>query len=116
MWMNGSRSRRSTPAKARRTGKPSPSNPDGAVVTDRTRRRTVPGAGAGTRGRAVVSSTVMAGIGRAPRVRAQLMWAIARGGTYVSPLQGKLQGRDGRQRPPLPEQRTAREHQRVQRV
>ena len=47
MWMNGSRSRRSTPANARRTGKPSPSKPDGAVVTERTRRRTVPGAGAG---------------------------------------------------------------------
>ena len=31
--MNGSRSARSTPAKARRTGKPSPSNPRGALVT-----------------------------------------------------------------------------------
>src|SRR4051812_31759875 len=62
MWMNGSRSRRSTPAKARRTGKPSPSKPDGAVVTERTRRRTVPGAGTGTRGRVVVSSTVTAGM------------------------------------------------------
>src|SRR4051812_3502276 len=62
MWMNGSRSRRSTPANARRTGKPSPSTPDGAVVTERTRRRTVPGAGRGTRGRTVVSSTVTAGM------------------------------------------------------
>src|SRR5215217_8093976 len=62
MWMNGSRSRRSTPAKARRTGKPSPSKPDGAVVTERTRRRTVPGAGTGTRARVVVSSTVIAGM------------------------------------------------------
>ena len=62
MWMNGSRSRRSTPANARRTGKPSPSKPDGAVVTERTRRRTVPGAGTGTRGRVVVSSTVTAGM------------------------------------------------------
>src|SRR5438270_67615 len=35
--MNGSRSRRSTPAKARRTGKPSPSKPRGEVVTDLTR-------------------------------------------------------------------------------
>src|SRR4051812_12327298 len=62
MWMNGSRSRRSTPAKARRTGKPSPSKPEGAVVTDRVRRRTVRGAGTGTRGRVVVSSTVTAGM------------------------------------------------------
>ena len=62
MWMNGSRSRRSTPAKARRTGNPSPSKPDGAVVTERVRRRTVPGAGTGTRARVVVSSTVTAGM------------------------------------------------------
>src|SRR4051794_36536101 len=62
MWMNGSRSRRSTPAKARRTGKPSPSKPEGAVVTVRVRRRTVPGAGRGTRARVVVSSTVTAGM------------------------------------------------------
>src|ERR1700709_711278 len=62
MWTSGSRSRRSTPANARRTGKPSPSKPDGAVVTDRTRRRTVRGAGSGTRGRAVGSSTVTAGM------------------------------------------------------
>ena len=38
MWMNGSRSATSTPANARRTGKPSPSNPFGAVVTERTGR------------------------------------------------------------------------------
>ena len=34
MWMNGSRWRWSTPANARRTGNPSPSNPAGAVVTE----------------------------------------------------------------------------------
>ena len=34
MWMKGSRSRLDTPAKARRTGNPSPSKPLGAVVTD----------------------------------------------------------------------------------
>ena len=38
MWMNGSSSARLTPANARRTGKPSPSVPRGAVVTDRTGR------------------------------------------------------------------------------
>ena len=38
MWMNGSRSAEWTPANARRTGKPSPSTPLGAVVTDRTGR------------------------------------------------------------------------------
>src|SRR2546421_99394 len=38
MWTNGSRSRIPTPAKARVTGKPSPSNPLGPVVTDRTGR------------------------------------------------------------------------------
>ncbi len=60
-WMNGSRSRRSTPANARRTGNPSPSNPLGAVVTDRT-GRAVPWAGATILGRTVGSSTVMAGM------------------------------------------------------
>src|SRR5271165_2077404 len=38
MWTKGSRSRRLRPAKARRTGKPSPSNPLGAVVTEVTAR------------------------------------------------------------------------------
>ena len=36
MWMNGSWSAAATPAHARCTGKPSPSNPVGAVVTERT--------------------------------------------------------------------------------
>src|SRR3984957_21289371 len=63
MWMNGSSWRRSTPAKARRTGKPSPSNPDGAVVTETTGRSTVVAAsGSLTRGRTRMSSTVTAGM------------------------------------------------------
>ena len=40
---------RSTPAKARRTGNPSPSKPDGASVTDTTGRSGAVGAGAGRR-------------------------------------------------------------------
>src|SRR5690606_7724576 len=63
MWTNGSRSARDTPAKARRTGKPSPSSPLGAVVTCRTGRcSTVAGSGAGMRGRVRVSA-VIAGMG-----------------------------------------------------
>src|SRR5262245_11220162 len=63
MWMNGSRSRRSTPAKARRTGNPSPSNPLGAEVTERTGRSvTTAGSGTATRGRTVTSLTVTAGM------------------------------------------------------
>src|SRR5215210_6385292 len=60
MWMKGSRSARSTPAKARRTGKPSPSNPLGALVMPRTPRST-PGPTT-MRGRTVRSGTVMAGM------------------------------------------------------
>src|SRR5689334_9922927 len=64
MWMNGSRSFRSTPAKARRTGKPSPSYPLGAVVTDFTARsRATAGSGWWMRGSTVMSLTVTAGIG-----------------------------------------------------
>ena len=63
MWMKGSRYRRSTPAKARRTGKPSPSNPAGALVTDSTGR---PVTDAGSvdpmLGNAPTSSTVTAGM------------------------------------------------------
>src|SRR4051812_1425989 len=87
MWMNGSRSRRSTPAKARRTGKPSPSKPDGAVVTDRVRRRTVPGAGSGTRGRVVVSSTVTAGIAGLLELRVQPVRTVARRAAGIFPRQ-----------------------------
>src|SRR3954453_22079376 len=62
MWMNGSRSVRSTPANARRTGNPSPSVPDGAVVIDRTGRARVSSAlGATKRGSESVSA-VMAGM------------------------------------------------------
>ncbi len=61
--MNGSRSVRLTPAKARRTGNPSPSSPAGAVVTDLTgRSRPATGSGGGTRGSANTFSTVTAGI------------------------------------------------------
>src|SRR5215471_21756885 len=67
MWMNGSSRARSTPAKARRTGKPSPSNPDGAVVTDATgRSATAVASGSGTRGRTRMSSTVTAGMTTPP--------------------------------------------------
>src|SRR5450631_1157659 len=63
MWMNGSRARRSTPANARRTGNPSPSRPDGAVVTESTgRSRSMAGSVNGTRGNANGFSTVTAGI------------------------------------------------------
>ena len=51
----------STPANARRTGKPSPSKPCGAVVMLFTVRAREPGA-AVTRGRIVISLTVTAGI------------------------------------------------------
>jgi hypothetical protein len=51
------------PAKARRTGKPSPSNPEGAVVTDRTGRSTdASGSGSVIAGSLRGSATVMAGI------------------------------------------------------
>ena len=63
--MNGSSSIKSTPAKARRTGNPSPSKPCGAVVTLFTRRarlaapfNPIP---ASTRGKTVISLTVTAG-------------------------------------------------------
>src|SRR5688572_25406570 len=62
MCTNGSRVASSTPAKARRTGKPSPSNPVGAVVTERTGRCTASKVGEASRGRATVSA-VTAGIG-----------------------------------------------------
>src|SRR6266705_5186950 len=52
---------RSTPANARRTGKPSPSSPLGAVLTPSTGRSTAAGAGSGSRGRVSVSA-VTAGI------------------------------------------------------
>src|SRR5205807_579081 len=51
MWTNGSRSARSTPAKARRTGNPSPSKARGAVVTERTGRGRASAPGAGIFGR-----------------------------------------------------------------
>src|SRR5262245_35789845 len=84
MWMNGSSSRRSTPAKARRTGNPSPSNPLGADVTERTGRSvTTAGSGTSTRGRTVTSLTVTAGICWPP-VGEQLKNKLP-GGTAASP-------------------------------
>src|SRR4029077_610368 len=61
MWTNGSRSRIPTPAKARVTGKPSPSNPLGPVVTDRTGRSVSPSVAGFRRGNVKVSA-VTAGI------------------------------------------------------
>src|SRR4051812_22984684 len=61
--MNGSSSGMVTPANARRTGKPSPSYPDGAVVSRVTGRYAVAaGSSCGRRGRTRTSSTVIAGI------------------------------------------------------
>src|SRR3954470_8615976 len=65
-WMNGSSSLSGTPAKARRTGKPSPSKPVGAVVRRRTGRKPAAGSSCGRRGRTRTSSTVMAGISSLP--------------------------------------------------
>src|SRR5689334_16588038 len=62
MWTNGSRWLSGTPAKARRTGKPSPSNPLGAVVTETTLRGWSVGAGAGVCGSTSRLSTVTAGM------------------------------------------------------
>src|SRR6476660_7973846 len=61
MWTNGSRSRIPTPAKARVTGKPSPSDPLGPVVTDRTGRSVSPSVAGFRRGNVKVSA-VTAGI------------------------------------------------------
>src|SRR5688500_11354777 len=61
--MNGSSSDIGTPANARRTGKPSPSNPLGAVMMRLTLRKAAPaGAILGRRGRTRTSSTVTAGM------------------------------------------------------
>src|SRR4051794_32418021 len=62
MWMKGSSARWLTPAKARRTGNPSPSKPFGAVVTASTRRGVASGAACGTRGSVSGFSTVTAGM------------------------------------------------------
>src|ERR1022692_1913181 len=61
--MNGSSARMSTPAKARRTGKPSPSYADGAVVRASTGRSAATArSGSWTRGSTRVSLTVTAGM------------------------------------------------------
>src|SRR5436853_617805 len=65
MSTNGSRSRGSAAANARRTGKPSPSTPCGAVVTPSTGRSCAAnGSGSGIWGSVVMSSTVTAGMSR----------------------------------------------------
>src|SRR3984885_2267056 len=61
MCTNGSRSLRLTPANARRTGNPSPSKPEGAVVTRATGRSPSTG-GTVTRGRTSRLGTVTAGM------------------------------------------------------
>src|ERR1700730_13799958 len=71
MCTNGSSSWGSAPANARCTGKPSPSRPAGAVVTLATgRSRVAVASGQGLCGRAVMSSTVTAGMSGAPRTLA----------------------------------------------
>src|ERR1019366_10470729 len=62
MCTKGSSWARSTPAKARRTGNPSPSKPDGASVTDTTGRSWLAPSGKASRGREQMSSTVTAGM------------------------------------------------------
>src|SRR5580704_17900793 len=62
MWMNGSSSASGTPAKARRTGKPSPSKPAGASVTVFTGRIDERSAGGVMRGSTRLSGTVTAGM------------------------------------------------------
>src|SRR6516162_7925370 len=80
MWMNGSSWARSTPANARRTGKPSPSKPDGAVVTESTgRSAAAAGSGSWTRGSTRMSGTVIAGM------TSPSAWALAFRLTLVVP-------------------------------
>src|SRR5215207_6896924 len=86
MWMKGSSSACDSPAKARRTGKPSPSNPAGAVVTDRTGRSTeLLGSGSATAGSARGFSTVMAGM--APPTTCERKYSVKR--TPASPGQAR---------------------------
>src|SRR6266540_2930617 len=62
MWTKGSRSVRSAPANARRTGNPSPSRPCGASTTSRTGRCRAVSGTPGTRSSFVMSGVVMAGM------------------------------------------------------
>src|SRR6266498_6137670 len=87
MCTNGSSARRSTPAKARRTGKPSPSRPEGAVVTEITGRSAAWGPGSGTRGRAMVS-LVTAGIVRPPVLRSGCRNRLCQSWLRVQPSRG----------------------------
>ena len=82
---NGSRAARSTPAKARRAGKPSPSRPDGAVVTDTTGRSRAAGSRWGTRARTMVSA-LMAGM--TAHERAQVARSLGQAGPEAGRLEG----------------------------
>ena len=62
MCTNGSSRSRPTPANARRTGNPSPSKPEGAIVTEVTFRSATLPMGSGTLGRTRMFSTVTAGM------------------------------------------------------
>src|SRR5881394_4096104 len=96
MWMYGSSRARSTPAKARRTGKPSPSNPDGAVVTDATGRSAAAvGSGSGTRGRTRMSSTVTAGMTTPPHLEVSPAPTIVDRATFPRAEPGRLGGAAG---------------------
>src|SRR5256885_1819846 len=83
MWTNGSRAARSTPANARRTGKPSPSMPLGAGVSEATGRSTAPGKAEARRGR----GTGAAVTGRIATIEA-LEYALGDVGREARPLVG----------------------------
>src|SRR5579884_1179884 len=86
--MNGSRSAWGTPAKARRTGNPSPSKPRGAVVTERTGRRRSCGCSCASLGKARRLSTVTAGIS----FRTKLQWRLFPVVADVAPFRGASGG------------------------
>src|SRR4029079_7768233 len=86
MWTNGSRSRIPTPAKARVTGKPSPSNPLEPVVTDRTGRSVSPSVAGFRRGN-VTGSAVTAGISASKMLHLQRHGGVTpgRAGEFPTP-------------------------------
>src|SRR5260370_36062432 len=106
--MNGSRARRSTPGQGGRTGKPSPSSADGAVVTASTGRSWAAAAsGSKIRGRSKMSSTVTAGIlhpptgadrcpGRAPAAICDVRTTLIERATFpLRPGPGRRAAHDG---------------------
>src|SRR5918992_1268116 len=115
--MNGSRSVRSTPANARRTGNPSPSKPPGAVTTARTGRTLADPPIRGSRSSWVTSSTVIAGMSAfrtrergepIPSQGSGVRPVPARGGAArrrarhrLLPIEGSVEGRGGRDDPHL---------------